>query len=80
MVCTVLMSCLLFVPFKSEGYSEGFVEVYSTEEDEELKVRKTFPQYRMYFDDRKIQEEVYQELLKEQKKEDPEDKQNPSTS
>ena len=40
---------------------------FDSEEENVLKVRQSFPQYTIDFDEQKVQEEVSQEALKEQK-------------
>lgn len=61
----------LAVSLGMNGTSENeFVEVYpsdSEEESKELTIRETFPQYRINFNSRRVQEEVFEEFLKEKK-------------
>lgn len=61
---------IAFFPFLILAEEERFPEEESMDlEAEELWIQDTFPQYRMSFYHKPVQEEVYNKLLKEQKKE-----------
>lgn len=61
---------IAFFPFFILAEEERFPEEENKDlEAEELWIQDTFPQYRMSFYHKSVQEQVYNEFLKEQKKE-----------
>lgn len=61
---------IAFFPFFIWAEEERFPEEENKDlEAEELWIQDTFPQYRMSFYHKSVQEQVYKEFLKEQKKE-----------
>ena len=79
-ILRVLVYFVFFISLGASGDSdEGFVEVHPSGEEiiEELTVRKTFPQYRIHFNPKRIQGEVYKEFLKEK---ETDNQKNPSGS
>lgn len=64
-----------FIIFAEENFSE---EKDLDLEAEELWIQDTFPQYRMSFHHKSVQEKVYNEFLKEQEKEKEKEENNSS--
>ena len=65
-----LIFFIAFSPFLILAEEERFPEEENIDlEAEELWIQDTFPQYRMSFYHKFVQEKVYNEFLKEQKKE-----------
>ena len=62
----ILIFFLFFLAFFSVGEEVSVSEEEKLKlEKEELRVQDTFPQYRMNFSHKSVQEEVYQEFLRE---------------
>ena len=64
-----LICLFVFFPFwvSAEDVGNSSEEKNPDLESEELWIQDTFPQYRMNFYHKSVQEEVYDEFLKEQK-------------
>jgi len=61
---------ILFIFSFVGGAAEKFAEHDPEDEEkaDELIVRESFPQYRVFFDSQKVHEDVYKEFLKENQK------------